>query len=307
MADGIDAITIETRDGAATLSPEELEAMANGGLDGDSDAMRGARRLVEGLLDDVAGSPKGARQVEFRMAGEDFRAMLSRCLLFAATKDGLAAVRIEIAPYWATASAVDGYTLGVQRMRCEAEAEGIFALDVFDAQRMLQLIPRPRKEEQLGDVVVDFITGATGPVNMRYEGDDSRVVMYGCSAAPAEGLPDFRKLIEFDRSAPPSDPRFAVDPQFLAKVAKAELTAKDQIPLFVRWYLRPSKAFGENPLVMAHFSVEPTHDEFVAVLTPTGVEWASSNDLGAVVDRMGRLPSLESERLRPQQFSLEVD
>ncbi|MGE0227795.1 MAG: hypothetical protein AB7I38_11150 [Dehalococcoidia bacterium] len=308
MADDIAAVTIETPTGSATLSPDELHALARGGDEEESDAMRGARRLVEELVD-VAGGPPSAprRQVEFKMTAEDFRAMIGRCLLFASTRDEWAGVRVEVAPYWAKASALDGYTLAVQKMRCQAEAEGVFALSTYDAQRMLKMLPRPRKDEQLGDVVIDFVTGeGQSPVNLRYEGDDDRLVVYGCHGLDVASFPDFRKLLAYDRTAPASEPRFAVSPQFLAQVAKAELLAKDQIPFAVRWYLRPAKSAGENPLVVAYFAVNEGHDEFAAVLTPVGVQWDGKDSLAAIVDRLGA-PGAESDRLRPQQHSLEVD
>lgn len=229
------------------------------------------------------------RVVEFTMSGEDFRAMLARTLLFAGDgKVGIAAVRVEVTPYWATAVTTDGRSLAVQKMRCEADTDGAFMLSDYDAERMLRLIPKPTKDAQLGIVTVDFVTsGAEGgapPVNMRYADDvDGRSVSYSCRGLNPAEFPPFAKLLRLDAGASVADPRFIVQPLFMSLIAKAEIAAKDQMPFVVRWHL-VSSDFG--PRVYATFHVNRNHDEFVAVLMPLVLEWGHDDQLEAVLGRI---------------------
>ena len=141
MADdvtGIDHVSIEYGGRTVEMSAEELSAAASG----DAPA--------PGLLRDMAADlyDRNRRVVEVEIAGEDFRALIGRCLLFAATSDertSLEAIHLTVSPYWITAAAADGYILGIQKIRCSSEAGGTFLLPAYDAQRMLRMVPKPSK------------------------------------------------------------------------------------------------------------------------------------------------------------------
>lgn len=246
------------------------------------------------------------RAVAFHMDGEDFRALIARCLLFAGDERArLAVVRIEITPHWAIAVATDGYTLAVQKMRCESDGEGVFALSTYDAERMLRMVPRPHKDEVLGRVELNFVTpgarGAPIPIDLRYTGDDDRSVSYGCHGMNPAEFPAYGKLLEPDELPQSYEGRFIVAPEFMSRVAKAEIVAKDQTPLVVRWHLVAS---DHGPRLVATFAVNETHDEFLALLMPMVLEWPPSTEIASVAWRMGDT-SAPSTRAFPLQIGID--
>ncbi|MFA7248078.1 MAG: hypothetical protein WC273_00420 [Dehalococcoidia bacterium] len=248
------------------------------------------RDISDSILDQALG-PR--QQVLVKMEAEDLRALLARCLLFVASgKDAplaLQQIRVEFSAGWAIGTAADGYTLAVQKIACESDANGVLMLHAYDAARILGAIPRPHGEDWLGPVSIDFISGGTReqprPVNITYR-DGKRITSYSCEAAP-HPFPDVESLLSsvidtIHTQEPERIAQFAVQPEFIARVAKATEVAKDQSPMFVRWY---SPAQGKSPQV-ARFSLDSEHDEFIAVLMPVYVEWDVPDGITFVLRRI---------------------
>lgn len=254
------------------------------------------REIVEGLAEQT-------RLVAFSMPAEDLRALLGRCLLFTAgprmKQPMLEAVHITVSPEWAVGAAADGYTLGVQKIRCASESGGSFLMTAYDASHILRMLPKPNPKDPLGDVEMDFVAGAGSELprifNLRhaYHG---RVLSYSCDGMDPAAFPDYQALMNFETDTE-SEAHFAANPEFLMRVAKAELAAKDQSPYIVRWYLLKS---GQ---IAAWFTTEQDHDAFTALIMPMTVTWEEDRTPEAIAAFMRDL-STESQALRPMTEAL---
>ena len=270
------------------------------GADGEIEYGQGTAETLRELVEQLAGE---RRVVTFSMHGEDLRALLARCLLFTASgkqaPPQLDAVHITIAPSWAVGAAADGYTLGVQKIRCESESGGSFLMPAYDAARILGMIPKPSKDDTLGDVQMDFVAGEGEKLprlfNLRYE-HGSRIITYSCEGMDPATYPDYQALIDYKRPEQ-FEPYFAMRPEFMELVAKAEIVAKDQAPGIVRWYML------EGGQLAAFFTTAPEHDAFTAFLMPLEVTWEEDRTHEAIAAIMRDL-SPDSATLRPATEAL---
>lgn len=270
-------------------------------------------RLVDGVVAAAAERPR--REVTVKMAGEDLRVLIARCLLFVDSGryalPTLTRIRIEFGERWAQGFAADGYTLCVQKMRCEASEPGTLILDAYDAARIAAIIPKATEKHPTEDVSLTFVSGGTEaqrrPANAMYE-EAGRVGSYSCEGAftgpPAfDGI--FSALAKYDT---PAVARFAMQPDFLVQVAKASAASKEQQPYVVRFYVSGEHPSREKdvalpgPLV-ARFSCAPQHDQFVAVLQPLIVQWTEGDALARVLREVRSLRG-EADRFRPKPVQL---
>lgn len=253
-----------------------------------------------------------ARLVNFSMAGEDMRALLSRLLVFTAEgKDApifAGYLYLHVAEQWVVGFAGDDYRMAVQKIRCRADGAGVLVLDAEDARAILAMVPRPREEIALADVTVDFIHGSEAgpprPVNVMYR-DFGRVRSHSTWNQQVTH-PDFRATVEAALAAGYVEKaQTAVQPAFLADVSKAAKVARDQAVYSVRWRIAsPSAQVVEShgadtngPLV-ASFSYSASHDLFVALLMPLHVAWAEGDYLHGLQARLFDVAP-ESDRIRP--------
>lgn len=277
--------------------PPSLEDMVNDVLDGV-----GTEQQEERVAP--------ARYITARMAGEDVRALVARTLIFTG-EDALANIRLTFCDGWVQAFAGDGYVMAIQKMRCEADTDGVPAvlmLTSYDAGRIAGIVPKPRKDEVLDDVTLTFVTGGgdqqSRPVNAIYQ-EPGRVASYACEAAK-QGPPMPAIILGNLNHHTAEEARFQIRPEFLVCVAKASTAARDQVPYNgVRFYVteeRPSKQAVEKMIpgpIVAQFSCVTGHDNFVAVLMPFAHEWAEGDELTDVVRRIDDLGGA-GKRIHPK-------
>ncbi len=292
---GIESVTLSAGGKSVTVKPEEIAAEAQG-------AAGPVRDFARDLIEEALG-PRA--QVNIELEGEDLRALIERCLLFVGTgkdvPDSMRNIRIDITEQWAFGFAGDGYRACLQKMRCRADGAGLLVLTPYDAVHILSMIPKPRGESLPERVRINFVSGGAPelkrPVNVTYE-EYGRVATYACESAsdvlPASAL----KVLQVDAHAEGKTGRFAMQPAFLASVAKAAEVAKDQPSYVVRWY-----ELHDGGLIARFMSGSEKHDEFVARLMPLSVTWNDEDALAAVSARI-RDGSTESEPLRPKAEGL---
>lgn len=307
-AAGDTAAAARARDDAHTINVQ-----VNG--DGTHTFEDGAGEKLAHIVEEVllgrtpADESEPLREVSVTINGADFRATVGRLLPFTATgKDAghLANLRFAFAGEWMQAIAGDGYAYAIQKMRCEADGEGVLVLSSYDAARIAALVPKPGKDDLTEDLTLTFQVGgapnARRGVSATYS-EAGRVGFHSCPAAehgPAAPFALIAALTPHEADVA----QWAIHPEFMVLVAKAVTAAKDQQPFTVRWHLleeHPARLDPDRmipgPLV-ARFSVAEQHDQFVAIFMPLLVDWTEHDTAAEVFERIQDMRS-SAERLRP--------